>query len=531
MKNTKIANSQDRFKALKLAEIRETDKEDFINCVNDMTKTASLNNDEASIVASAIRSKYLPNILRESGVNEMVNLDDEAEETADFATDTEDDDDMEMHHFENDEEDLDEDSMDDEDEVEDTDTATFEIEVPADMIDAARQAVQEALDNLLGEDEDSDVDMEDEDEDLDEDMETEDEVEEMDSDEDMETEEDDSEASMHKSSNKENNMTRQALAARRAEREQILKKLASEEEKYPASADFKYNNEMANMPGEKEYPTFRFDGDNPLRGDNPTFADQKVPTMNDLSMHPGVASSKFDGSPSGELEYTVDWDSLENPSEGLQNDLFAVPTEIPMEHNTSSSVNARIAQKTDERHAVECTSCGKRMSLTEAEMATAKCPVCEPDENSDEDSESDADREAVNLKITNPAAIAPGATVTLSSNQLDTARIKTAYSCSSKLALAGIIETSEIDDYADQMLNDNLKADAMIRQTKLLLKSAQASSERVAAAAAERMNVRTASTNGISTSPAFTSSSSANSAALDIQSALKGTWTMPQIED
>ena len=82
------------------------------------------------------------------------------------------------------------------------------------------------------------------------------------------------------------------------------------------------------------------------------------------------------------------------------------------------------------------------------------------------------------------------------------------------------------------MLNDNLKADAMIRQTKLLLKSAQASSERVAAAAAERMNnTRTASTLGISTSPAFNNSSSVNNAAFDIQSALKGTWSMPQIED
>jgi hypothetical protein len=81
------------------------------------------------------------------------------------------------------------------------------------------------------------------------------------------------------------------------------------------------------------------------------------------------------------------------------------------------------------------------------------------------------------------------------------------------------------------MLNDNLKADAMIRQTKLLLKSAQTSSERIAAAAAEKMNTRTAQTIGISTSPAFSGSSVSNGAALDIQSALKGTWTMPNIED
>ena len=82
------------------------------------------------------------------------------------------------------------------------------------------------------------------------------------------------------------------------------------------------------------------------------------------------------------------------------------------------------------------------------------------------------------------------------------------------------------------MLNDGLKTDAMIRQTKLLLKSSQTNTERVVAAAAERMqNVRTASTMGISTSPAFYGSLSSNGAALDIQAALKGTWSMPQIED
>jgi hypothetical protein len=113
---------------------------------------------------------------------------------------------------------------------------------------------------------------------------------------------------------------------------------------------------------------------------------------------------------------------------------------------------------------------------------------------------------------------------------LDLARIKTAYGCSSKLALAGIITSDEVDSYAEQMLNDGLKADSMIRQTKLLLKSAQTSTERVAAAAAEKMT-KTASTLGVSTSPAFNGSFASNSAALDIQGALKGTWTMPKLED
>jgi hypothetical protein len=112
---------------------------------------------------------------------------------------------------------------------------------------------------------------------------------------------------------------------------------------------------------------------------------------------------------------------------------------------------------------------------------------------------------------------------------VNNARIKAAYSCATKLALAGIINSDECDSYADQLLEDGLRADVMIKNTQLLLRSAQASAERVAAAAAQKLNTRTASAMSISTSPAL--SGSANSAALDIQSALKGTWTMPKIED
>jgi hypothetical protein len=119
----------------------------------------------------------------------------------------------------------------------------------------------------------------------------------------------------------------------------------------------------------------------------------------------------------------------------------------------------------------------------------------------------------------------------LKSSAVDLARVKTSYSCATKLALAGIITSEEVDSYAEQMINDGLKSDSMIRQTKLLLKSAQSSTERVVAAAAERMSTRTASTLGVSTSPALSGGLSNNSAALDIQGALKGTWTMPKIED
>ena len=570
-KNSNIAKNQSRLAAMRLAELNATDKEDLINCASDMTKTASLDNSEALVVAQAIRAKYLPNIAKQAGLV-MSGLDlENGKETVDFANDSSDDDenDLEFHHFESDDDSDDvemddmSDDMDDEDEVDDSDdVATFEIEVPADMVDAAQQAVQEALDNLLGgEDMSEDMDEEMSDDDM--------------SDDDMSDDEmsdDDEVTYMHKNSNEVRKMTKQALAERkaqreallrRAEREEILKKIASEEEVYPAaSAGFKYNNEMANMPGEVDYPQFEMEnsGSNSLKGDNPTWAEQKVPTVNPGSLQfPDVTKpTKFEGSGDGSLEYTVDWKSLENPSEGAQDDIASYPSQMPsMPHKATKTSSVK--------HSVECTSCGTKMAMTEEEMeddntvcANSNCPtrtaamhdekhMAEVEDDEETAKADDMEKQSqltgtdvrldpVNKKVvdlmknTGNNAINNAADAVAS---IETARIKTAYSCSSKLAVAGVITFDEVDSYAEQMLTDNLKADSMIRQTKLLLKSAQSATERVAAAAAERMgSVRTASNLGISTSPAFSGGQTHNnSAALDIQGALKGTWTMPTIED
>ena len=557
-KNSKNAENA-RFAALRLAEIKATDKEDLVQCTKDMARTASLNNDEAKAVANAIRAKYLPNIAKQAGIK-LAGLDlEDGKETVDFANDKSDDDEMEFHHFESDEDEMSEDDdemsdddMDDTDEVEESDdVATFEIEVPADMVDQAQKAVQEALDNLLGGDlESSDDDMEDMD-DMDE-MDSDDE----DDDEDEETEK------FTKNSNEVRNMTKQALAERkaqreallrRAEREEILMKLAAEEEAYPAHSTFKYNEDMVNMEGEIDYPSMSFEGGegNSLKEQNPSYAEQRVPTNNPDSLQfPDVTKPmKFEGSGDGSLEYVVDWESLENPSEGLEDaNLFEVPTQMPsMPHKTTaSSKNSRVAKM----HDVECTSCGTRMTMSEEDMekestrcANKDCPSNKEagdDKKDDLDKTAEIDRETDNaIKTLNNNSGVASNVLNLQNEfkqtptptaSLDLARIKTSYGCASKLALAGIITSDEVDSYAEQMLNDGLKADSMIRQTKLLLKSAQTSTERVAAAAAEKMT-KTASTLGVSTSPAFNGSFASNSAALDIQSALKGTWTMPKLED
>ena len=541
-KNEQI--TQSRLAAMKIAEIHETDKEDMENCVADMQKFASLEGDEARVVASAIRAKYLPVIAREAGIEDskFFNLDEESE-TVDFANEKDDDMDEDMddedHDMDDDmedDEDMEDDDMsddddvdlfDDEDEVEDQDddVATFEIEVPADKLEAAQKAVHEALQSVLGED--SDIDFE----------------EDMDSEDDMHSDED-TESAMHKLSHEVNRMTKQTLAQRRAYRENILKKIASEEEVYPSAEGVKTK---AGNKGETDYPVMKLDGENSLKSENPTFVKSKVPTNNPdcLQTPSAVEAIKLEGGP-GDLEVTVDWECMEEvPSEGGEKmEMFAVPTDMPMKHKTTLasmekgceccgySKSEKTAGSGVDVHAVKCAQCKTKMAVCDKCIeADADCKYCKS-------AEKDDAKEA--QVIDGPAAIKKDEELDLVKEDLtevqnalasvNLARIKTSYSCASKLAIAGIISNDEVDAYAEQMLNDNLKSDAMIRQTKLLLKSAQSSAERVVAAAAEKMSVRTASTNGISTTPAL-SSSVLNSAAYDIQSALKGTWTMPKLED
>ena len=179
----KNAKNLEKLAALRLAEIQATDKEDLENCVNDMTRSASLDKSEALVIANAIRAKYLPNVMREAGIEldeeKMPNFEDDGEETVDFANDEEEDIENDM--------DMDDMSDDDEDEITDLDgdgeadddreVAEITIEVPASMVEAAQQAIMDALDNLLG---GEDTDSDDDDMDLDLDSEEEEDEEDMD---------------------------------------------------------------------------------------------------------------------------------------------------------------------------------------------------------------------------------------------------------------------------------------------------------------------------------------------------------------
>lgn len=561
----KTALSQDKFTALRLAELQMTDSEDFNSCVADMQRTASLNTNEAVEVAKAIRAKYLPGLAREAGFTEdiaskFVNLED-GHETADFAKETHNEEDEDLSHDDtedltDDMEDMDDmDEMDDEDsEVEDDDIATFEIEVPAEMVDAAQKAVQEALDRVLGgHDSDDEVTHFNDDESEDEEM------------------EDDSEAhQMHKSSRREKTMTRQALAARRAEREQILRrterqqilnKFASEEGEVssPASAGFQHSDKNQ-YHGEMNYPTMKFNGHSKLDGQEAideqdvTFPKGKVPTKNPnyLQLGDSIEASRFEGSEDGSYDYELDLPVLGDiPSNNEANlDNFQVPTDadLPARKTTVASKKcdccgknaAKVATMGMKVHAVKCDDCKTAMNAcSQCIKADADCPNCKKKKGEAEDKDevtAGADPEVSTDKLTTKVETDMTNTGNAVVNDMlkteasiSNARIKAAYSCATKLALAGIINSDECDSYADQLLEDGLRADVMIKNTQLLLRSAQASAERVAASAAQRLNTRTASAMSISTSPALSGSSS--SAALDIQSALKGTWTMPKINE
>jgi hypothetical protein len=271
-----------------------------------------------------------------------------------------------------------------------------------------------------------------------------------------------------------------------------------------------------------------------------------------------IEASRFEGSEDGSYDYELDLPVLGDiPSNNEANlDNFQVPTDadLPARKTTVASIDkmceccgmksAKLAARGKKVHGVKCSQCKTSMKVCDDCIESdADCKHCKKaDMAKDNDAvevkkaqdateiaDGNEEQAAKTIELTTKTQDANAALAKGLQANVNNARIKAAYSCATKLALAGIINSDECDSYADQLLEDGLRADVMIKNTQLLLRSAQASAERVAASAAQRLNTRTASAMSISTSPALSGSSS--SAALDIQSALKGTWTMPKINE
>jgi hypothetical protein len=138
----------------------------------------------------------------------------------------------------------------------------------------------------------------------------------------------------------------------------------------------------------------------------------------------------------------------------------------------------------------------------------------------------DEEREAGDFKMKMQPAPGTSVDMPLKTSSADTelfkARMKTAFGCASKLALAGILPSEDVDAYAEGMLADNLSVNAMIRQTKMQLANAAAIEERYAAS---NKGTRIASA-GITFNPSVRAASVDLSGSQDIQNALRGlNWT------
>jgi hypothetical protein len=562
--NNETALQEQRLKAaLRLAEIKATDQEDMEHCVSDMQKSASLEEDQARIVAAAVRAKHLPNILREAGLymldEEPLKVVDLGTETAGFAEDTTDETHDEAGAEFVETEDFDslnstEDSDDDMGEaIDETNIATFQIEVPADMVEVAQQAVQKALDEALGGDTSADdADEEDADaafdgladDDADADLDGDKDTEVSDSVEEVE------ETTPQHTASKVNTMTKEAKEQRRAERKALLQRVVVAEEaakpKYRGlgkdttegtyggkkAKPFQYDGE-AQYHCEKDYPTMSLKGGegNSQRGENPTYANQPIPTMNpeNLQLKGAVEAVKLDGTPDGTLEYVIDFDKLNDvPSADADcGPAFEIPTQM---ENLPRKTTVASASDTEERLAevedvvynylvkagVDGEEVGK-MTVAQGVHLLMKVAAAKAEETKAND--LNVEINADDAKEERKAAVRES-------------RIKTAFACAYNLASQGLLPAGEIEGYAETMLNDGLTADSMIRQTSLLMRSAKNNAERVVAAAAEKFgNVRTAYSQVVSSSPALSGGQPANSATLDIQEALRGVFTMPRVDE
>jgi hypothetical protein len=552
--------------ALKVAEIKATDKEDMENCVNDMQKFASLNEDEARVVAAAVRAKHLPNIVRESGLEaffeepatEVHDL--EGKATADFAKEKTKDihDDAEGEFVE--EEDFTlpnstDDLKEDQSEAIDSNIATFQIEVPADKVEVAQKAVQEALDKALGTEVTTETSEDDSDEELEglADEGTEPEIE-LEGDKDIDLSNDAEDAldfPQPKTAHTVNTMTPEAKDQRRAAREALLQRtVVAEDASKPQdrglgkdTTEGTYGGEKATAiqhdseaqyAGEKDYPTMTLKGSegNSLKADNPTYAPQHVPTMNpeNLQLKGSVDAVKLDGTPDGTLEYVIDFDKLDDvPSaDADRGPAFEIPTQMDsVPRNTA--VPARIASDSSETRLSEVedvvynllVEAGvdskeiENLTVAQGVKLFAKIASAKGEEKT---SDVQVEINAEDKKSEREASLREG-------------RIKTSFACAYKLASHGLLPSEEVESYADTMMKDGLPADSMIRQTSLLLRSAKSNAERVASAAAENLSVRAASKVGLSTSPALTGGIPASSAPLDIQASLRGIFTMPNVDE
>jgi len=524
---------------MRLAEMRVEDVEDMQTCVDDLVRTAGLDEESAKIVASAYRASVLPEVLREAGLDpnsfEMDTM--EMKSTKPFADENnaepamaDEDADMNSNYDE-----MSDDDSGMEDDSEANDVATIEVEVPADKADEFQQALEEAMTKVFG---DSAV------------------AEEQDEEEPSSTDEDNKNESMgmdtmqSMANRKVKDMSRSA----RAEREAILASLAGNTRtasNFEYAADAQYSNE-----GNYDKMTMSNSEGNSLRDQNTTFNKQEVPTNNPelLGLKNEIKGKKLEGTPEDASMYEATFDLFSGtPTQGMDPDFgnFEVPTQTEMTSRSNivlASVNDQDAAEeflfneltangVDENTISNMTfaeglALYRQINASKVETL-AKVAALELDLSGRDQlaitAEEDCDCgepgcDKCSSKMTDQASWAKMEEAYSKEAEVFRSRLKTAYGVSTKLCLAGLISPEEVEANVDLWLNDGLTVKAMLASGAQMLRMSQTAEQRVASAHVES-NVRTA---GVASIPGFSGTTSNVSS--DLQQALKSIFSKPEFE-
>jgi hypothetical protein len=519
--NNDTAQREALKRAMRIAEIRVEDAEDMNACVSDLVRSAGLDEDSARIVAAAYREAMMPEALEAEGFDPkaFMNSHDGNEMTADFADDkSADDKDM---HDEDHEEDM---GMMDDSEADDN-VATLEVEVPEKDLGKFQEALEKAMAEVFGDTEEVADDMEDHSSDI------------------KTNEEDEGYMPSVTASGKVQNMNRSA----RAEREAILASLGTR----TASDNFEYKAEYTNE-GEHATMTMQNSEGNSLRDQNPTFNNVPVPTVNGrLGLEKELDAVTLDGKVDDMNAYKINFDPMAIPS-GEGDNLpefgeFEVPTQNPAEtgsrKNTITASEMTAEEAAEEELYTNLVQAGVSddviSNLTFAEgLDLFRQITASKIENLARMAEVTIDVQADDMEdeeevvgMTDEDKKAEWATFSANAvkeAQIYQARLKTAYGVSTKLCLAGLISSDEVEANVDLWMNDGMSVKAMLASGTQMLRMSQSAEQRVASAHVEK-NLRTASAQGVANIPGYTGSTSNVSS--DLQQALKSIFTMPRFED
>ena len=522
--NNDTAQREALKRAMRIAEIRVEDAEDMNSCVSDLVRSAGLDEDSARIVAAAYREAMMPEALEAEGFDPkaFMNSHDGNEMTADFANDKSADN-KDMH---------DEDHEDDmgtmDDSEADDNVATLEVVIPEEDLGKFQEALEKAMAEVFGDTEEVADDMEDHSSDI------------------KTNEEDEDDMSSVTANGKVQNMNRSA----RAEREAILASLGTR----TASDNFEYKAEYTNE-GEHATMTMQNSEGNSLRGQNPTFDKVPVPTVNGrLGLEKELDAVTLDGKVDDMNAYKINFDPMAIPS-GEGDALpefgeFEVPTQNPSEtasrKNTITASDMTAEEAAEEELYTNLVQAGVSdnviSNLTFAEGLDlfrqitaskienlARMAQVDIEIQADYMAEEEEEEEVVGMTDEDKKAEwATFSATAVKEAQIYQARLKTAYGVSTKLCLAGLISSDEVEANVDLWMNDGMSVKAMLASGTQMLRMSQSAEQRVASAHVEK-NLRTASAQGVANIPGYTGSTSNVSS--DLQQALKSIFTMPRFED